>query len=427
MPCVMVKRKRTTKRRRKNVSRVMTILDSEAFPTIVDTIVRHAPWSVLCAFRPTSKHFLNLADSILCEHLVLECSNRLHPLTLTTPYGPIPRLRLKRFRWKWAPPTYHHVKEFVAAKPEVTHRSLAQTRTLDVVGSGRYDYRTVLLGKAMANLKVLRLRKSDQGRYEWCFQATPETVVLFTDVGLRKQPSPYLREDRAGRVTLQQCVEKLVCNIKYHYIDGEEQHPVCLGPGSGGHLKETVLIFTSWRPRVRRPAPSSKPTEREAGYIIADKQRWDGLVLHLAHLIANAHRGSWYLKLTLVDFHMVDPRFMGFTHNDRAAMKRDLLSSVFDNLELGRMSSGGREVRVDERWRYSASTSDTPNTPDTPDTPDTPADSAARVAHFSPWPGEECQEAIENIEFLTAADYKSRVGAEEFKLETVEHLGLADG
>lgn len=246
----MVKRKR---RPQAKGTAVKLYFDHQAFPTIVDNILRHASWSVLCAFRRTSKYYCDKADAILGEHVVLSTYQD-SVMTVTSPYGLVPTLRNRHYT-EWARPGG---KKSIAAL-EKAKRTFAQTRVVDLIGSG--DISLVPIATMLTNVKTLRVSRDWLDYVGYKVPIKAEKLVLFSHNG---NYDPYHRKPE---IVVQQWVKKLVIKVKYHLADMREGDgfgpifPVHLDDDTYANVDELVAIFTN-----------SHPEEEEEG---TDGDDWD--------------------------------------------------------------------------------------------------------------------------------------------------------
>lgn len=227
----MSKRKRVTD----SIS-VGAVVDHEAFPGIVDTILAYASWTELCVIRQTSKAFLAKADAILARHLILTAYDGM-TVSIKSPYGPVPSL-YDRPLIDWTRPG--DKKNTIALKN--ARQTLAHARVVDLIGPEGRALR--LIAKMLTNVKTLRIMQD--GEFDLAHRSTirAEKVVLFAHVGqLEGDPQETL---------IKPTVKKLVINILYHDLGLSHDSilPVVVDPTvpSYSRLEELVVIFTDWGP-----------------------------------------------------------------------------------------------------------------------------------------------------------------------------------
>lgn len=143
-----------------------TTIDYSAFPHIVRLVLRHAPHSVLVAFRATCKTLKDTVTPILCEHIQLTTSYPL-VINITTPYGGrIPGLKQICLD-----------QEMVAKDLDTILPFTKHTKVVDIVGYTELDL--TFAGAAFPNLDTTRIVTCDDGGFTTYFPFQCNTVVIY--------------------------------------------------------------------------------------------------------------------------------------------------------------------------------------------------------------------------------------------------------
>lgn len=228
-----------------NTDEPKVTIDHEAYPWIVDSILQSAPWSVLCAFRQTSKAFCARCDDLQSGHLVLSAS-RLSEMTVTSPYGRIPSIQERRYV-QWTRP----VKKRSIAALQRSQHVLGKIRIVDIVGVG--DKCLEPITAALTNVKTLRLRPDNHGRILTKSPVKADHLVVWCQFGYPikrywETAGPTLATNRH---VVARSVKKLVINVNYHAAQLRGPFPVSLQHSESGDpsdLQELVFVFTDWQP-----------------------------------------------------------------------------------------------------------------------------------------------------------------------------------
>lgn len=209
--------------------------DHHAYPTVLDCILQNAPWSVLSAFRATSKAFYARVNAIQGEHVILSTYNS-PTMKVLSPGGRVPGLQHRHYT-DWAQPG----KKTMKASLERAKVILGKTRVVDLVGIG--DLCLVPISKALLSVKTLRIRMDEQGCAVYRSAVKADTLVIFGHVGMPRTVnwSPH--------TVAEGWVKKLVVNVTYHHSEDQVHvFPVVWEPGEPCVLEHVVYIFTKCLP-----------------------------------------------------------------------------------------------------------------------------------------------------------------------------------
>lgn len=275
------------------------VLDSSAYPHILDAVVAYAPKASLLALRAVSHALRDRADAILCHHILF---TSYAPNEIFSRAGPIPGL--------WPACDW---------KEEGEVRVLSHARVADIVGPfGAPDARAAQLNSALSHLQAVRLRHHPAGPLSTtCPFSAPLLVTFTTFSEVGSWDYPAIAE--VGPVP--EGVERFVLNLRYdpgRSWMSQAHIPPFARPRT---LKHVVVVFTE----------KTTHQEEEVWFRRATKPMGllNSIVLGMTMAIP---RGVQY---TLVDVETIRPEWLGsdaagtpITRNSADAIQRAIVASV---------------------------------------------------------------------------------------------------